>query len=338
MKFALFALTKGALELAEKIRGHFPGSDIYTTQTLKKEGIYSITGKLSDFLPGLFSSYKRFIFIMASGIVVRLIAPLLKDKTVDPAVLVADEKGEFVISLVSGHIGGANRAAREVACAIGARPVITTASDVTGTIAVDQLAIQQGFLIDNMEKAKKITALIVNGAPVFVRSDVPIDIPSCLAACDDEKKAAGIIIISNRVIPEEPVQSVQLIPRTIIAGIGCRKGCSAEKIRLALALSCAMINRRIEGVRKITSCWVKKDEKGILEAASSLQVETDFFSLEALREVEADFPGSDFVKKTLGVGAVAEPSAYLGCQKKGKVLLTKRVFDEVTVALREIEI
>lgn len=158
MRYAIIALTAGAVKFGETLKYQLKEADLYVLPKFSGEGHKFIEGSLMDFTGTLFDKHRVIIFIMATGIVVRAIAEHLKNKTVDPAVIVMDEKGRFVISLLSGHIGGANSEAEKIASLTGAVPVITTASDLNNKLAVDQLALKYNCSMDDMKRATEITA------------------------------------------------------------------------------------------------------------------------------------------------------------------------------------
>ena len=172
----------------------------------------------NEFISKIFHEYDILVFIMASGIVVRSIANLIINKTQDPGILVMDEKGKYVISLLSGHLGGANDAARLLSEKIGSEPVITTASDVIGSMAVDNLAMLLGCEIDNMSTAKEITSNIVNGYKIGIFTEIPINFPipdniKKINNLEEIDEYSGIIIVSNKII-SVPKPHVRLVQKT----------------------------------------------------------------------------------------------------------------------------
>ena len=228
MKYGIITLSRGSLELAEKIESKLPGSLIYSRAERGFNRGEIIDCALDEFVGKIFNKHDTLIFIMATGIVVRVISGHIVDKTVDPGILVIDEKGEFVISLLSGHIGGANDTARIVAEKIGAVPVITTSSDVLEKISVDKLALELNCSIDSMEWAKKITSMIVNNEKVILLSNIKYDSPHYLTGNVDD--ARGLIVITNKKNIDQNRPYAKLIPKNITIGIGCRRNISGSKI------------------------------------------------------------------------------------------------------------
>ncbi len=292
MRTAIISLTAKGGALAEKISSKVGG------QTFAKGKDYS---KLAELVEEIFATFDGLIFICAAGIVVRTIAPHIVSKLSDPAVLVVDECGQNVISLLSGHVGRANELAVEVAAAIEANPVITTATDVEGKISVDAIASRLGLVPEPKEAIKAINAAILRGEEVFV--------------------TAGDVRLN-------------LIPQNLIAGIGCRRGTSSLKIFEAIERACAMIHQSIERVKLLASVDAKKEEVGLVSLAEAMGLEIKFFSADELQEKidEYKLEESKFVSRSVGVGNVCEAAA-LCCVESARFALPKTSFKGVTVAL-----
>lgn len=342
MKWAIITLTKGALEKAKEIKKHLNYVDIYTLPKWNDSESKCIKGSLSDFVGDIFFRYDTLVFIMATGIVVRVIAKYIEDKTKDPAVLVMDEKGKYIISLLSGHIGGGNDATILLSDKIGATPVITTASDANDSIAVDTLAMKLGCFIDSLLDAKDITVKIVNNQRVGIRSDIGINIklPSNIINLNEAKadicKVDGIIYITNKTDIKTNKPAVHLIPKNIVIGIGCKKGISGERIIKSIKLALDRYKLHHKSISKITTIDIKEHEEGIIDAASYFNVPLKIVSKEEVKEIESEFEISDFVKGAIGVGAVCEPCGYLG-SGKGKCVMRKTSFDGITLSIWEAE-
>jgi cobalt-precorrin 5A hydrolase len=289
-----------------------------------------------------FSEYEVLVCVMASGIVVRALAPLMVSKISDPAVLVMDERARFCISLLSGHLGHANDCARLVEEKTGATAVITTASDVSGSLAVDTLAMRLGLSIDDMLQAKDVTAALVNGEKVLINQELA-DLPDNaqfgpLTELNDY--TAMILInpfemgISLSQIDEfrKYIPCVCLYSLETVIGLGCRKGVSKEKILKAIVANCEDCGLPRESIKRVVTVDVKQDEAGIIDATKELGAELLIIGREEISQVEDMFPGSEFVKETIGVRAVAEPCGYLGSDKGVQVCGRKKL-DGVTVSI-----
>jgi cobalt-precorrin 5A hydrolase len=334
--WGIVTLTRQGLQLARQLKTMFPASEIYTLPKWEGHDVLPISGNLQHFTGVLFDKHKVLIFIMASGIVVRCIAKHLKDKTTDPAVLVMDEKGRYVISLLSGHLGGANEVANKIASRTGAEPVITTSSDVNGLIAVDILSKQHGLLIGSMTDAKIIMSMMLNGQQIGQINDslanVPVYFHSPIA------EAEGVVIISGKAVIRQSVPFVKLVPVNIIMGIGCRKETSADDILDFITFLLLENNIDTQCLKCMATIDQKKDEPGILEVAAHMGLPLLNFSDEQIGEVEHLFQSSAFVKEKIGVGCVCEPAAYLAGGRRGRFIAVKTKRNGITLSLFEEEI
>ena len=262
----------------------------------------------------------RILFVCAAAIAVRTIAPYLKSKVTDPAVLVADESGKFLISLLSGHIGGANEWCNELAGSIGAIPVITTATDTRGMFAVDLFAAEHNMKIVNPVMIQDISGRILNGEAVGITGDETFvkmlretekQWNGQITYTDnaDGKYESGVQIISH---PDENVvfkRTLKLVPQNLAVGIGCKKGKTAEEIEQVVKKVFDMNNLMPEAIAVAASVDRKADEQGIIEFARKFKVPYRTYTPEALREIEGDFSSSAFVNEQIGVDNVCERSA-----------------------------
>ncbi len=329
MKTAIMALTRSGVQLAHKL-GREMDADIY---------IHPFSPDFKGTIEKVFKTYDALIFIMASGIVVRSIAPYIQDKTLDPAVVVVDELGRFAISLLSGHIGGANRLAARVALHIGAVPVITTATDIQGVIAFDELAVMNGCAIENIQDLKYISAALVNGGIVGLYCDIPLsgELPENIMTLEAEGKCRFAVVLSNTDrIPVQAEKTLYLRPKNLVVGIGCKKGKSMAEIEKAVVEFLRMNKKSSLSVRMLTSIDLKAGEEGILAFCKRRQLPFKTYTAEEIRMVEKDFPPSEFVKKVTGVGSVAEACAALAA-RRAKLICRKTVYDGITLALAEEE-
>ena len=286
-------------------------------------------GNLAEIAAKFFAECDVLVFVGACGIAVRAIAPCLVSKTSDPAVIVVDERGGHVISLLSGHIGGANELALRIASAIDAEPVITTATDVNKRFSVDTWAARQGLKIDSMETAKSFSAEILKRDLPFC-SDLPTEgqLPAGLYLSQEGDLGAAV---TYRTI--HPFgQTLKLIPACIYLGIGCRRDTPAEQIRLLVDKTLAENAVDLRAVCQIASIDVKADEHGLLAFAGELGVPARFFSAEELQNVLGDFSASSFVQSKVGVDNVCERAAMLSAGEGAKLIIKKTALNGVTVA------
>jgi len=280
-------------------------------------------------LPGLWRRSRGLVFVMASGIVVRLIAQLIKDKAEDPAVVVVDEAGRHAISLLSGHLGGANQLACRVAELIGARPVISTASDLWGRTALDLWARDLALVAASRKALTRACARLVNEGSLRLYAEIPLGpLPADLVAVAEPDQAQ--VIVSWRTGPW-PAGALLLHPRRLVLGIGCNRGTGREEIEAAVAEVLEQHRLAPEALARVASIELKRDEEGLLAFAEARGLEAVFFSKEALNAV-CGAARSATVHRATGAWAVAEPAAILA-GGSDELLLRKMKWKNVTIAL-----
>ena len=327
MKINLFCFSDSGALLAQRLCSELDIQPEYVHTVPKFAEKYGFTAHASVCadMGYLFENSDALIFIGACGIAVRDIAPHLKNKTVDPAVLVVDDRCRYVIPVLSGHIGGANALALRVAERIDAAPIITTATDGAGRFSPDVWAVSHGCAISSMKIAKDVSAEILT-------RDVPIssefetsDLPNGLVC--RESGDVGIYIGIKNVEPY--TKTLRLIPKIVTVGIGCRRGVPAETVFAAAegVLKDNGIDPR--AVCGIATIDVKRDEAGIIALAERWGVQTEFFGADELNAVPGEFSESEFVRKTVGTGNVCERAAVC---RGGKLIVKKTASDGVTVA------
>ncbi len=333
-KFICF--TAAGRQLMEKILLQIPGeTGAFGPDKLE-------TGGLSDWTKENFKKGNVLVFIGACGIAVRAIAQYITDKTEDAAVIVIDEEGKYVIPILSGHMGGGILAAKEIARLIGAEPVITTASDVRGEFAVDVFAKNNGLVINDMKKAKSFSAYLLEHNKAFYRVDpefedvfeVSSNRDSLIRVKDLDELQEGDS--SFTISPKTSgIEQLQLIPKCIVLGVGCRKGKEGRELiefadRILFELS---LDKR--SILAVTSIDLKSKEAGITELAEYFGAEFKTFSQELLMEQEGEFSASQFVRETTGADNVCERSvmAY-GCKR---MIMKKRAENGMTLAVGVLE-
>ncbi len=287
-------------------------------------------GNLRETTASLFPAVEALIFVGACGIAVPAIAPHLVSKTVDPAVLVVDEKGEFVISLLSGHIGGANDLARQIAEGLGATAVVTTATDVNRRFAADAWAARRGLVISDMGAAKRFSAEILK-RDLPLLTDFPVEgkLPAGVYAGDAGD--CGLAVSCREIHPFDT--TLLLTPRLLHVGIGCKRGTEKETIDAAMrsALGGAFLNPR--ALRRAASIDVKRDEKGLAAWAEERQLPIEFYTAGELAAVQGEFTASEFVLKTVGVDNVCERAAMRSAGEGARLIVRKTSLNGVTVAV-----
>ena len=314
--------------------------------------IYLVTEGLQAWCETVFEQSEVLIFIGACGIAVRTIAPFLDSKYTDPAVLVADEQGGHVISLLSGHLGGANAWTQFLAEGLQADPVITTASDVNGRLAVDVWAVRHGLQITDRTLAKYAAAVFVTGEPLpFYAEPGYVDIAAlpeefhrfeakeafCNAAERRKQEQIAGIVVS--VHSGWQTNVLRLVPQRVVLGIGCRRDKDPAELAQQVDRVLAQYQIAPESICKIASIDLKMHERAICQLAETWKVPFVTFSAETLLQMPGAYALSDFVKQTTGVGNVCERAAVAALEeqerKNPKWICRKQAGNGVTVALLE---
>ena len=304
-------------------------------------------GKLHNWTVENFSN-DALIFIGSCGIAVRAIAPLVKSKVSDPAVIVMDERGKYCISLLSGHIGGANRLVRILAELTGAEPVITTATDLNNLFSVDEWASSQGMKIINPGNIVKTADKILNGETIFLKSLVPVGGPvppnveyyyskpfstDYMEKKDEAKgsvKEDPDVLVSWKTCPGKNI--LHIVPPVLVMGVGCQKGTSEMKIQEAFYKACIKENIQPEALSMVCSIDLKKEEAGLINFCSSHGLNLTCYSSQDLSKVHGNFPSSEFVSEITGVDNVCQRSAALACGSSRRIIMEKTVIDGITLS------
>lgn len=324
MKIGYFSLTSRGRALAHQLNEKRAGK-IFEKENFKSN------------VEAAWETCDALVFIMAAGIVVRTIAPLIRKKTQDPAVVVMDQKGAFAISLLSGHLGGANALAIEMAKISRGQPVITTATDVEGVLAFDMFAQENDLEIINIEAMKYISNAMVENRRVDLVTGLEINgqLPKNLFRMD--KPGANPAVTVGYREPEEiregtPV--LELASRQLVLGIGCKKDRDPEDILEAFRDFARSERIYAASICRIATIELKKDEPGILNLARALDVPVVIVDNDAINDLESEriVETSDFVRKVTGVGSVSEASAYVA-SGYGELLKGKTKYKGITFAL-----
>jgi cobalt-precorrin 5A hydrolase len=328
MKIAIIAFTAKGCRLARRIKELLACEDcaVYAPERLAKAEGALDCGSLALWTEARFSDSQALVFVSASGIAVRAIAPHVRDKLFDPAVIAADENGRHVIPLLSGHVGGANRLAARIASLISATAVISTATDINGKFSVDVWAADNGLALLDRAAAKDVSAALLEGGYVGFVSDFPYvgEPPEGLVFA--EGLDIGISVSLNE--GKRPfLSTLRLAPRILTVGIGCRRGTGWETIKSAVEKTLAENGFSVSAVRALASIDLKADEPGLLEYAGREGLPISFYSKCELAALKGEFARSDFVLDKTGVDNVCERAAAMG---GGALVLGKRALDGVT--------
>lgn len=295
------------------------------------DGLHPLEETVSAWTGRQFVQADGLVFIGAAGIAVRSAAPYLKDKLTDPAVVVIDEAGRFVISLLSGHLGGANDLARELAAILGAEPVITTASDVNGRTAIDVWAADHGLKIGSRKLAKETAAAILEHEPVGFFCDEPLSLP-VPDGCVPNGEHRNIVRVTTVRSKNREETELHLIPPIVYLGIGCRKGTPRSIIEKEVLRVLDAFGLYREAVAGIGSIDLKKEEAGLRELAEVWKVPFLTFSAEKLEQVPGSFSESPFVREITGTGNVCERAAVLAAGAFARLIVPKQAANGVTIA------
>ncbi len=336
MMIAIF-FTEGGKQLAEKLISHYPELELYTIEALSDEKAEEFEKPLSFFVSNNWRESKAIIFISALGIAVRAIAPSVGSKLDDPAVICIDEKGTFVISLLSGHIGGANALAREIAEKIGALPIITTSTDIQGKPCLEELANSHSLVIESPEDIKKVNSAITNGRRVAVISDYLEKVEGFpLYTIDSELKDYDLFIMVTSRLSDINAEHVYLRPKNLVAGIGFTTRVTAEEMTEKIKMRFEERGLSIKSLTALATVDFKADSRELKKAAEILNIEVISIPVKEIRNVENKFKVSEFVRTSIGLGSVAEPCAHIA-SKKGEMIINKTSLGGITLAVAEVK-
>ncbi|MGN0343315.1 MAG: cobalt-precorrin 5A hydrolase [Roseburia sp.] len=341
MRIEIISFTPGGVELSLRIReGLGKVHNISCSMKYEKmnhqdggDDIHPVKESLQQWTGEVFSSTDALIFVGAAGIAVRAISAFVRDKLSDPAVLVCDEAGHFVIPILSGHYGGGNELAEQVAQVLSATPVITTATDVKKCWAVDVFARKNGLRIFNREGIATVSAKSLAGETLRLQSKKSIagECPVGVSCVGEDFQDPVDVRISIRQKTENA--ALLLCPPVVWIGMGCKKGKSFEELAAFLEEMRLEENIAREAIAGIASIDVKKEESGLLQLAESWKVDFVTYSPEDLKRQQGDFTKSDFVCEKVGVDNVCERAAMAAAGGGASLILKKRSRDGMTLAM-----
>jgi len=337
---AIYALTKAGAELGFRLSKEL-GADLFLHKRCPGPDGAMHFESLRRIVEANFFGYDAHVFIAATGIVVRVIAPLITSKDRDPAIVVLDQMGKFCISLLSGHLGGANALARQIASITGGQAIITTATDTAGIISADLLAKERDMAIGNIEAVKTVNGAMLAGEVVQIFDpedrlglvgqghcgEIMLEIVDSL---EQWQPCVPGIRVSWKRAKYEP-STLVLHPRCLVAGIGCNRNTPAEEILEVIKEVFHQNNLALSSLKALASIDAKRDEAGLIQAAQVLNTELLFFNKEALGAIMVPNP-SERVKFHMGVDSVCEAAAILATGK-GNLIVPKTKTKNVTVAV-----
>ncbi len=360
--YIIFSFTRQAnqtaLHLQEALQQQYPAAaiDSFTIERLANESqLFAMREGLQKTVAQYFRQENVLIFIGACGIAVRSIAPFIKDKLTDPAVLVVDEQEQFVISLLSGHVGNANVYAKNIAQMIGATPVISTATDLNNLFAVDTFARQNGLTIADRTLAKEYSARLLEGEILPIVYTEQIQLPQELHHKQElqvqtyqqygqtQENSELVCMITPYTTKKFTHQAksfariLYLIPKQVVIGIGCKRGTDADKLLVFVREILADYQLSEQSIAAVVSIDLKKEEQAICHVAKYFGCDYETYPAEVLQEVEGTFISSEFVKKVTGTDNVCERSVVRYCGKDTR-LCKKIARDGMTIALGLLEV
>ena len=346
MTLAIIAITPRGAELARRLAGQLPAATVCLPERFRDDaGGRYFAEPLSAFLPEAFRHYDGLVCIMATGIVMRLLAPGLQGKAIDPAVVVVDEAGHFAISLLSGHLGGANDLAREIAAVLDGQAVITTATDVNGLPAWDVAARDAGLLIEPLSHVRLFNQALLEGRPIALvdprqriaarYADLPGVIRCATFLAAAESGIDAHVYVTHRLAPCVEGKTVLLLrPRDLVLGVGCNRGTSAEEIAAVVREVLDRASLSTLSLRAIGTIEAKRDEEGLNEYARASGLALSYFTADQLNAVAVPSPPSRHALKAVGARGVCEPAALCAAQP-GRLLVRKQKSGNVTLAVAE---
>ncbi|MGC4018048.1 MAG: cobalt-precorrin 5A hydrolase [Muricomes sp.] len=341
-KIAIFSFTEAGSKQNSRVskmllqRGY--ACESYTIERFAEQfAIQPLPANLKQWIGQHWGEYS-FVFVGAAGIAIRHIAPWVADKYTDSAVLCTDEKGRYVIPLLSGHVGGAVELSGVLAGELGAENVITTATDLQNKFAVDVFARDNHLHIASRKLAKEISAAVLRDERVGLYSSFPVEgqVPDELYICHDFKElcgqSLGIAVVDDSIKDPSGDESIlYLIPKNLVIGVGCRRGVGKEALKQRLEKFLETVDASANQIEAFVSIDLKQNEIGILELAKEYKVPFITYSAEELQKVEGVSVPSEFVQQITGVDNVCERAAKKYAPK-GKMIQEKVKMDGVTYA------
>lgn len=325
MKIAIISLTNNGKTLAMNISNALKEDHtVVRVDTFHKN--------VKQTLENIFQEYDCIVGIMATGVMVRNVCKLIRSKNVDPAILIIDEKGKHVISLLSGHLGGGNIFSIKIASLIDAEPIITTATDINNKLGVDSLARKYYFKVNDVYKIKPINLALINNESVSItfnpKHDYIWDDLKVKESYQKVKNDSEFIEVSYGTI------TINLKPKRIVVGIGSRKNIDSYSVINAIKSTMKILGLPVKRVDSIATGQMKENEKGIIYAAEELGIPLEIISDKLMKNFKNDdITSSDFVMEKFGVPGVCEPSSLIAAGKGSTLIFRKKSYNGVAVAV-----
>ncbi|MCL5985240.1 MAG: precorrin-3B C(17)-methyltransferase [Actinobacteria bacterium] len=352
---AIIALTKKGSVIGYCLQQHFPGSQLFLPEKFgfdQEDGVNLFGLPAKKVMLAAFNHYRYLILVMAVGIAVRLIAPLIKNKHEDPAIIVIDETGKFAVSLLSGH-SGANDLAKQVAHFLGAQPVVTTASEVSETIAIDELGKEFGWEIENKEGVTRVAAVLINGGGVGIYQDAGeknwwpkekslTNNVRIFSSIEELRKSdcEAALLITDQIFSSEfqlpNIPTVVYRPKSLVVGIGCNRGIGANEIEKAVLDIFTRFKLAPKSISNLATIDIKSDELGLLEFARKYHLPIAYFDKDTLKRVDFPSSPSDMVLRYMGTPAVCESAAMLSSGSNSLIIPKVNYHSAISIAIARL--
>ncbi|WP_437577798.1 cobalt-precorrin 5A hydrolase [Sorangium sp. So ce887] len=346
--YAVYAITRHGIDIARRLVPGLPGADLYVSQKLfdgAPEGAKPLPLPMGPLLNEAFTAYDCHVFVISVGAVVRMVAPLLKNKKVDPAVVCVDDAARFSICVLSGHVGRGNAFTDKVAALLGAQPVVTTASDALGTLTVDILGRELGWTLDDPDRnVTRGCAAVVNAAPVlFVQetgepsfwpegTPLPPGVRYATSLDGVDPDAWEMLLVASdrdlsRSHPAVVERAVVYRPKSLVLGVGCDRGAPLDMVERGVDRLLDEHGLSVQSVKALATIDKKADEEALLALSARRGWPLVTFTAEELDATEGIENPSETVKKHVGARGVAEPAA-LRAAGATRLLVPKRAYTE----------
>ncbi len=348
-RVSVLAITKNGIKIGLKLKELYPTWKIFAPLKFsdKDQNVNWYTEPSGNKIGELFKTNDALICLFSLGAVIRLISPHIKDKKTDPAVIVIDDKTTFVVSVLSGHLGGANKLTEEIAEKLNATPVITTAADVNKTIAVDLLGRELGWRIDDDYNVTKVSAFMVNEEKIGVYQDagskdwwnkkLPNNV-TIYSSLDELKNSPskGFLIISDKEISDKQLLESAVVyrPPCLVVGVGLHWDTTKDTIKGGLNSCLEKYKLSVKSIAKFVSIKKKQDVQGLVDLSKELNVSVEYFEKEELATIQTPNP-SKTVQAFEGTPSVSEAAALKG--SRGRLIVEKQKFPpNLTIAIARI--
>jgi cobalt-precorrin 5A hydrolase len=314
MEKRAIAFTDKGREIIEKL------NEEYQKKGMEGVAFYDKSFSVEEFVSRAFEDRACLIFVSAVGIAIRYISKYVNDKLKDTSVIVIDDNGQFVIPILAGHVGGANKVALTIAELLGAVPVITTSTDVNDVFSPDLYAVENNLRIENRDGIKKVSAKAVEGKAVrlSIKSFPP-------------KEPVDVLVSDEKDADQE--YSLLLSPKPYVLGVGTKKEKDVKEAEEYILSILEESGIKVDEVYALCSIDRKEEEECLVHFSRKYRIPFITFDAELLSKAEGEFSHSDYVQEKVGVGNVCERAAILGCRNKGELIVPKRTGEGITVAV-----